>query len=279
MDVKDQVCVVTGGGNGIGAALCRAFRREGASHVYVVDREAAAAESIAADVEGTAVVGDVLDAALFNTLVRRVKQEHGRLDLFASNAGTTAAGGVDVSDEEWDRQWGVNVMSQVRAARAVLPTFLEQGHGYFLQTVSAAGVMTEIGSAAYSVTKHAAVALAEWLSVNYRRKGINVSVLCPAGVKTDFLDLEDPVHQFLHVSAVTPDEVAESAIRAIREKQFLVLPEVHEPVRTFFAYKGEDYDRWLHNFSRIAQRMERAAAKAARSRAATKPDDTSLSSG
>ena len=265
MELKDRVCVVTGGGNGIGAALCRRFAAEGAAHVVVNDRDAAAAEAVAADVSGTPHVGDVTDPAMFERLVAETVDARGRIDVFASNAGTTASGGVELGDDEWQRQWDVNVMSQVRAARSVLPHFLERGEGYFLQTISAAGVMTEIGSAAYSVTKHAAVALAEWLSVNYRRKGLGVSILCPAGVKTDFLDLDDPIHRFLHVSAVSPDEVADSAVKAMREGQFLVLPEVHEPVRTFFAFKGEDYDRWLHNFSRIAQRMERAAKKAAKS--------------
>ena len=263
MEIRDRVCVVTGGGNGIGAALCRRFAAEGAARVVVNDRDQAAAEAVAAEVGGTAFPGDVTDGGMFNRLVAETVATQGRLDVFASNAGITASGGVELDDAEWGRQWDVNVMSQVRAARVVLPHFLERGDGYFLQTVSAAGVMTEIGSAPYSVTKHAAVALAEWLSVNFRRKGVGVSVLCPAGVKTDFLDLDDPVHQFLHVSAVTPEDVAESAVAAVKEGKFLVLPEVHEPVRTFFAFKGEDYDRWLHNFSRIAQRMERAAAKAA----------------
>ena len=265
MEVRDRVCVVTGGGNGIGAALCRRFAADGAARVIVNDRDAAAAEAVAAEVGGTAFPGDVTDASMFGRLVAETVAAHGRLDVFASNAGTTASGGVELGDGEWGRQWDVNVMSQVRAARAVLPHFLQRGEGYFLQTVSAAGVMTEIGSAPYSVTKHAAVALAEWLSVNFRRKGVGVSVLCPAGVKTDFLDLDDPVHQFLHVSAVSPDDVAASAIEAMRDGRFLVLPDVHEPVREFFAFKGEDYDRWLHNFSRIAQRMERAAKKAAKS--------------
>ena len=263
MEIGGRVCVVTGGGNGIGRALCERFAAGGAERVVVADRDLEAASTVADRIRGTAVELDVTTPGGVEGLVERIVADHGRIDLFASNAGTTAAGGVELDDAEWSRQWDVNVLSQVRAARACLPRFLEQGHGYFLQTVSAAGVMTEIGSAPYSVTKHAAVALAEWLSVNYRRKGVGVSVLCPAGVKTDFLDLDDPVHQFLHVSAVSPEDVAESAVAAVREGKFLVLPEVHEPVRTFFAFKGEDYDRWLHNFSRIAQRMERAAAKAA----------------
>ena len=120
----------------------------------------------------------------------------------------------------------------------MLPHFLERGRGYFLQTISAAGVMTEIGSAPYSATKHAAVGFAEWLSVNHRRKGVGVSILCPAGVKTDFLDLDDPVHQFLHVSSVTPEEVARVALAGIADEQFLILPDDHEQVREFLEYKG-----------------------------------------
>lgn len=264
MELKDRIVVVTGGANGIGAALCRAFRNAEAGHVAVLDLDISAAQRVADQVEGSAYQCDVSQPEAVVATINEIVADQGRIDLFASNAGTTCSGGVDVDDNEWMRQWNVNVMSHVWAARALLPMFLEQGHGYFLQTVSAAGVMTEIGSAPYSVTKHAAVGLAEWLSINYRRKGIGASVLCPAGVQTDFLDLEDPIHQFLHVSAVTPDDVAEVALTAVREEKFLVLPEQHEPVRDFFAYKGEDYDRWLHNFSRIAQRMERAKAKAER---------------
>lgn len=262
MDLKNRTVVVTGGANGIGASLCRKFHQAGAAHVAVVDRDEAAAQLVASEVGGSAHTCDVANSGDLKALVEEIRTAQGSIDLFASNAGTTCVGGVEVEDDEWLRQWNVNVMAHVWAARALLPMFLKQGHGYFLQTVSAAGIMTEVGSAPYSVTKHAAIALAEWLSVNYRRKGIGVSVLCPAGVKTDFLDLEDPVHQFLNVSAVSPDEVADVALEAVLNEQFLVLPSEHEPVREFFAYKGTDYDRWLHNYSRIAQRLERAREKA-----------------
>lgn len=261
MDVKNQIVAVTGGANGIGAALCRQFHTAEAAHVAVLDRDIESAKEIAREIGGSAYECDVATAGEVESVIAEVCRDHGSIGVFASNAGTTCSGGVEVDDGEWTRQWNVNVMSHVWAARALLPIFLEQGHGYFLQTVSAAGVMTEVGSAAYSATKHAAVGLAEWLSVNYRRKGIGVSILCPAGVKTQFLDLEDPVHQFLHVSAVTPEEVAQGALEAIEHEKFLVLPEPHEPVREFLAFKGQDYDRWLHNFSRVAQRMERAKAK------------------
>lgn len=261
MEIQDQTVVVTGGGNGIGAALCRRFHSAGAKHVAVVDVDEAAAGKIASEVDGSAHCGDVSTPEGVGRVLEEILEQQGAIDILASNAGVTQSGGVEIPDQEWTRQWNINVMSHVWGARALLPHFLERGHGYFLQTISAAGVMTEIGSAAYSATKHAAVGFAEWLSINHRRKGIGVSILCPAGVKTDFLDLEDPVHQFLHVSAVSPDEVARVAIQGIQDEQFLILPDDHEQVREFLAFKGADYDRWLHNFSRIAQRMERALAK------------------
>jgi NAD(P)-dependent dehydrogenase (short-subunit alcohol dehydrogenase family) len=167
----------------------------------------------------------------------------------------TAKGGFEAADADWQRNWNVNVLAHVYAARAVVPHLLERGAGYYVLTASAAGLLTEIGSAPYSVTKHAAVAFAEWLSVTYRRRGLRVSVVCPAGVDTGFLDLEDPVHKFLHLSSVSPDDVAACVVAGMRRETFLILP--HPEVAEFFAYKGQDYDRWLHNFSRVHQKLNR----------------------
>lgn len=263
MEITNTNVVVTGGGNGIGAALCRSFRNEGAARIAVLDIDEAAAKFVAQKVDGYALGCDVSDPISLCEALAEARREFGHIDILASNAGVTESGGLELPDAEWSRQWNINVMSHVWGARELLPHFLERGSGYFLQTVSAAGVMTEIGSAPYSATKHAAVGFAEWLSVNHRRKGIGVSILCPAGVRTEFLHLDDPVHQFLHVSSVSTDEVADVAMRGIKEGQFLILPEDHEQVREFLEYKGANYDKWLHNFSRIAQRMERAKAKKA----------------
>jgi NAD(P)-dependent dehydrogenase (short-subunit alcohol dehydrogenase family) len=256
MELSGKVAVVTGGAAGIGQALCRRFAHEAAAVVVVSDVDEERGLETAADVGGIFVRCDVSHESEVQQLTRRVLEQFGRIDLFVSNAGITAPGGVEVPDERWQQLWQVNLMAHVYAARAVVPQMLTQGSGWLLQVSSAAGVLTEIGSASYSVTKHAAVALAEWLSIRYRRQGIGVSCLCPAGVMTDFLNLDDPVHQFLHLSAVSPEHVADCVIEGLLEERFLIL--THEQVEEFFRYRTEDYDRWLHNFSRIHEKLERA---------------------
>jgi NAD(P)-dependent dehydrogenase (short-subunit alcohol dehydrogenase family) len=260
VELAHQIVVVTGGANGIGRAMCRRFAAEGAGQIVVADLDLAAAQRVAAEIGGLAVACDVSQESQIQSLVNGVLEQFGRIDLFVSNAGITTKGGVEVPDPDWQRLWDVNVMSHVYASRAVLPAMLERGSGYLLNTSSAAGLLTEIGSAPYSVTKHAAVSLAEWLSVHYRRRGIKVSCLCPAGVATDFLDLEDPGHQFLHMSSVTPEQVADCVIEGLRSERFLILP--HHQVAEFFQFKAEQYDAWLHNFSRVHEKMERARTKA-----------------
>jgi len=262
MQIAEKVIVVTGGAHGIGRALCERFVRDGAAAVFVADRdfEQACATADAIGGGASAVGCDVSNEDQVRELVTMALAEHGRIDLFCSNAGITVKGTEQTPDADWQRLWTVNVMAHVYAARAVLPSMLERGEGYLLQTSSAAGVLTEIGSAAYSVTKHAAVSFAEWLSVKYRRRGIRVSCLCPAGVQTQFLHDDDTIHQFLATSALTPADVAECVVRGIAEEKFLLLP--HHQVQEFFAFKGEDYDRWLHNFSRIAQKLDRMEQKA-----------------
>jgi NAD(P)-dependent dehydrogenase (short-subunit alcohol dehydrogenase family) len=261
VELQGKVVVVTGGAQGIGASLCRRFDREGASLVVVADRDCAGAEATANSLSGRGLVVqcDVAVESDVQRLVELALEAGGRIDLFCSNAGVTMKGTEQTPDADWQRLWDVNVMAHIYAARAALPRMLEQGEGYLLQTSSAAGLLTEIGSAAYSVTKHGAVAFAEWMSIRYRRRGIRVSCLCPAGVLTDFLEPDDAIHQFLATSALTPDDVAESVIRGLREESFLILP--HPEVAEFFAFKGQDYDRWLHNFSRVAEKLDRIAAK------------------
>jgi len=262
MQVAGKVIVVTGGGNGIGRALCERFIQDGAASVIVADRdfEQAAATADALGDSASAIGCNVAIEDQVRELVTLTLAQHGRIDLFCSNAGITVKGTECTPDHEWQQLWDVNVMAHVYAARAVLPSMLERGDGYLLQTSSAAGILTEVGSAAYSVTKHAAVSFAEWLSVKYRRRGIRVSCLCPAGVQTQFLNDEDTIHQFLANSAVTPEDVADCVVQGLLEERFLLLP--HHQVQEFFAFKGEDYDRWLHNFSRIAQKLERMEQKA-----------------
>lgn len=253
MNLADRVIIVTGGGRGIGAALCRRFAQEHPKGIVVADRDEAAAKNVAAEVHGLGLACDVTQEADLVQVVRQAEERFGPVDVFCSNAGSTIKGGVETCDDGWQTMWNLHVMSNVYAARAVLPGMLERGEGYLLQTSSAAGLLTEIGSAAYSVTKHATIALAEWLSVHYRRQGLRVSVLCPSGVQTEMLDMSDPVHQFLHMHAVTADDVANQVVEAMAAEQFLILP--HAEVGEYFAFKGQDYDRFLQNFSRLPEKL------------------------
>lgn len=261
MDVSDKVAIVTGGANGIGKAVCRALAQAGARHVIVADLDEPRAREVATEINGTALRCNVAQETDLQQLVNCAEEEHGGVDLFVSNAGITTKGGAEVPDADWQRLWDVNVMAHVYAARAALPHMLKRGRGYFVQVASAAGLLTEIGSAPYSVTKHAAVSFAEWLSVHYQKQGIGVSCVCPAGVATDFLDMSDPIHQFLHMNAVTPEHVAECLLQGIRDEQFLVLP--HPEVGEFFAFKTQDYDRWLKQFARINEKLQKKVQKLA----------------
>lgn len=263
MELGDRVVLVTGGANGIGRAICCRIAQEHPRGIVIADRDLDAARDVAAEVGGIAIACDVSCENDVKAVVEQTNQQYGRIDAVISNAGVTSKGGFETSDADWDRLWRVNVLAHVYLSRAAVPKMVEQGGGAFVVTASAAGLLTEIGSAAYSVTKHGAVAFAEWLSVHYRNQGLKVACLCPAGVATNFLDLDDPIHQFLHLSSVTPEHVADCVIEALRQETFLVLP--HPEVGEFFEFKTKDYDRWLHNFAhvntRLNRRNDRAAAK------------------
>ena len=263
MLLQDKVVVVTGGANGIGRALCRRFADEGAAAVVVTDIDEAAALILADEIGGIGIgIGcDVGSEADVQKVVTRTVEEFGRIDLFCSNAGITVNGGLETTDAEWERMWQVNVLSRVYAARAVLPAMLARGSGYFLQTVSAAGLLTEIGSASYSVTKHADLAYAEWLSSIYGREGIGISCICPLGVETDMLDPNDPIHQFLQVAAITPEQVADSVVEGLNDEQFLILP--HPEVAEFFQMKADDHDRWLRGMQRLNQKLTKKRSRRA----------------
>ncbi len=261
MDVKDCVAIVTGGANGIGKAICRSLSQAGARHVIVADLDEHGARELAAELNGSSIRCDVSRESDIQQAVELANSRCGGVDIFVSNAGITVKGGVEVPDDDWLRLWNVNLMAHVYAARAVLPQMLQRQKGYLVQVSSAAGLLTEIGSAPYSVTKHAVISFAEWLSVHYQKQGIRVSCVCPAGVATDFLDLDDPVHQFLHVTSVTPEQVADCLLQAMHLEQFLVLP--HPDVGEFFAYKSQDYDNWLKQFARINEKLTKKLKKRA----------------
>jgi NAD(P)-dependent dehydrogenase (short-subunit alcohol dehydrogenase family) len=250
MKIKDRVVVVTGAATGIGRGLCRRFKQEGARAVVVADVDAEGAAAVAQEVGGLAVTTDVGIEAGVTRLVEAANAKYGAIDLFCSNAGIMVPGGADASTADWQRIWDINVMAHVFAARAVLPGMLARGQGYLLQTASAAGLLSQIGSAPYAVTKHAAVGFAEWLSITYGDQGIGVSCLCPQGVRTNMLLGERGDRQsFLSAGSVSVEEVADAVVRGIEAETFLILP--HPEVLEYFRRKGSDYDRWLKGMRRL----------------------------
>lgn len=259
MELADKVVVVTGGGSGIGRALCERFAREGARAIVVADLDGGAAERVAQAVRGAGgadAVGLHVDVALVSEIERLVAaavDRFGPIDLFCSNAGIFVGGGAEVPDAEWRRIFDVNVMAHVFAARAVLPAMLARGQGYFLSTVSAAGLLSQVGSAPYAVTKHAALAFAEWLSITHGDQGLRVSCLCPQGVRTGMLN-EASGPAFLLDGALEPEAVAEAAVAGLRAERFLILP--HPEVATYFERKATDYERWLRGMRKLRERIE-----------------------
>ena len=250
MKLSGAVIVVTGGGNGIGRALCRRFAREQPAAIVVADIDAAAAQSVATEIGGHAVAADVSRESDVARLVTTARASHGRIDLFCSNAGIAVHGGLETSNDQWQRCWDVNVMAHVYAARAVVPIMLAQSGGYLLQTVSAAGLLTHPHSATYAATKSAALAFAEWLSIQYGSRGIGVSALCPQGVKTDMLKrAEESTGRFLADGALEPEQVADDVVRGIDDERFLILP--HPEVAEYVRRKAGDRDRWLRGMRRL----------------------------
>ena len=252
MKVSGKVVVVTGGGNGIGRALCRRFAAERAKAIVVADLNATTAKEVADEIGGTAVTCDVSRQADVVSLVAQTIAQHRGIDLFCSNAGIAVNGDEHTIDAEWARCWDVNVMAHVYAARAVIPHMLERGGGYLLHTVSAAGLLTHPQSATYAVTKHASLAFAEWLSMTYGGRGIIVSALCPQGVKTDMLrraEAEGTRRSFLIDSALEPEKVADDVVKGIEAERFLILP--HPEVAEYVRRKATDHDRWIRGMRRL----------------------------
>ena len=258
MELAEKVVVVTGGASGIGRALAHRFAEEGAAGVVVADLDADRAGDVAAEVDGRALgVGcDVSGEADVHRLVELAEQAFGPVDLFCANAGIGGGSGMDGG---WEAALGVNVMAHVHAARRLVPGWLERGEGYFLSTASAAGLLTQVGSAQYAVSKHAAVAFAEWLSVTYGDRGVRVSCLCPMGVNTPLLDAgedqgDGPGRTAAAVvraagAVLEPEQVADVVVEGLAAERFLILP--HPEVLKFFQNKGADYDRWIGGMRRL----------------------------
>ncbi|SCL15140.1 NADP-dependent 3-hydroxy acid dehydrogenase YdfG [Micromonospora nigra] len=266
MNLTGRVVVITGGAGGIGAALARRFAAEGAEALVLADLDVDAARAVAAGIgpAASAVGLDVTDEEQVRALVADTERRYGRIDVFCANAGVTTGGGVEVDDAGWDRAWRVNVLSHVYAARAVLPAMVERGSGYLLHTCSAAGVLTAVGDAAYTATKHAAVGFAEWLSITYRDQGIRVSALCPQGVDTPMLaDGLAAGHLGAQVIAasgavLTADQVADVTVAGMAEERFLILP--HPEVADYARRRAEDPDGWQSGLRKLVRRLRAGAS-------------------
>jgi len=253
MRVTGRHVVVTGGASGIGRALCERFAAQGARAVTVADLDAEGAARVAEPIGGLACGVDVGDGAQVEELVRRAEAENGPIDLFCSNAGISVMGGVEVEAAAWQKIWDVNVMAHVHAARAVIPSMIERGGGYLLNTASAAGLLSQIGSAPYAVTKHAAVGLAEWIAITYGDRGIKVSVLCPQAVQTAMTAGTDGGGVAGVDGMLQPEDVADVVLEGLADERFLILP--HPTVATYMQRKTADYDRWLAGMRRLQTRF------------------------
>jgi NAD(P)-dependent dehydrogenase (short-subunit alcohol dehydrogenase family) len=255
MEVRDKVVIVTGGALGIGRALCQRFAREGARAIIVADVNEAGARAVTEEVKGRAVICDVRKEGDIINLVRFAEETYGGVDVFCSNAGIVVAGGVEVANNDWQRIWEINVLAHVYAGRAVFPGMIKRGGGVFMITASAAGLLSQIGSTPYSVTKHAAVGLAENLSITYGEQGIKVFALCPQAVETEM------TKQGGGVAAVDgmmqPEQLADAVIEGFKREEFLILP--HPEVRTYMQRKTADYDRWLQGMRRLQARFFQGA--------------------
>jgi NAD(P)-dependent dehydrogenase (short-subunit alcohol dehydrogenase family) len=285
VEIAGRVAVVTGGASGIGRSICLALADAGAAGVVVADIDAAGAVNVAAQIEAAghsalAVQADMSREADVQALVARTEDALGPVDLFFSNAGIIVAGGIEVADDAWSRIWAINVQSHVYAARALLPGMLDRGRGCLAITASAAGLLTQLGSAPYAVTKHAAVALAEWLSITYGERGVSFSVLCPQAVTSnlavtsrrelgqdavlagtgppdlgaaDAARVSGGAAQAAVDGVLEPDQVAAVVLEAVRSEQFLILP--HPDVATYERRRADDRERWLRGMRRLQARL------------------------
>ena len=248
MKLEGKVAVVTGGASGIGRALARRFDAEGAKAVAVADVQTEALEAVAQEIGGLAVTCDVSKESDIKELVKRTEDELGPIDVFCSNAGIAILGDEHATDDQWQRNWDIHVMAHIYAARAVAQKMAERGSGYLVNTSSAAGVLTHIKSATYSVTKHAAVAFAEFLSITYGPSGVKVSVLCPQAVNTAMIQgREDDVASV--DGMIEPETLADCVIETMEKEEFLILP--HPQVLEYMRRKTGDYDRWLRGMQRL----------------------------
>ncbi|MGH8944802.1 MAG: SDR family oxidoreductase [Acidimicrobiia bacterium] len=249
MELADKVVVITGAASGIGEGMARRFAKESPAALILADLDLDGAEQVAEEVSGSARRLDVADPEGTHSLIDEVEQRFGPVDLYCANAGYGVVGDEQTDFAEWERMWRVNLMSHVYAAKRLVPAWVARGEGYFLSTASAAGLLTNLRAAQYSVTKHAAVAFAEWLAVTYGDDGVKVSCLCPQFVNTPMLAESDSFRAIAGDNVLEPDQVAEAVVEGLREESFLILP--HPEVADYFQNKANDYDRWIGGMRKL----------------------------
>ena len=249
MQVNDKVVAITGAASGIGAALARRFKAEGARGIICADLNGDGAAAVAAEVGGHGMAVNVGSEDDIKRMVAEAEAKFGAIDLFCANAGIAVSGGIDTPLSEWERCWQVNTMHHIYAARAVVPGMIERGGGYLLNTVSAAGLLNQIGSATYAVTKHAAIGFAEWLSITHGDEGIRVSVLCPQAVNTPMIAGMSNGGVAGVDGIIEPEQLAQTVVEGLADERFLILP--HPQVLQYMQRKTGDYDRWLSGMRRL----------------------------
>lgn len=248
MEVKDKTIVITGGASGIGRAMAQRFTSEGAKQIVVADLNADGVQAVADEIGARAIPTNVAKEDEVKHLIETAEKDYGQIDLLCNNAGIGVGGGPETPNDQWQLIWDVNLMAHVYAARHALPAMVARGEGYIMNTASAAGLLTQVGSAPYAVTKHAAVSFAEWLSVTYGDRGIKVSVLCPQAVRTAMTS-DNPDGVASIDGLMEPEVLCDSVVETLREEKFLVLP--HPEVLTYMQRKSSDYDRWLTGMRRL----------------------------
>ena len=248
MEVRDKVVVVTGAANGIGRALAKRFSEEGAGKIIIADLDEQGLKRVETETGAESFKTDVASEADIKQLIKSCERKYGGIDLLCNNAGIGVNGGPEVPNEDWQKIWEINVMAHVYAARAAIPGMLRRGSGYILNTASAAGLLSQIGSAPYAVTKHAAVSFAEWLAITYGDRGLKVSVLCPQAVRTA-MTADDPDGVASVDGMIEPEQVSEAVVTTLKNESFLVLP--HPKVLDYMQRKSGDYDRWIEGMEKL----------------------------